>query len=67
MIKYILTKSGVDWLIFVDDGVYTKLDSAIFQNSRANISGCSCSICPIIKLIRDLIGIYIVAKFVTDW
>ena len=29
--------------------------------------GCSDSICPIIELIRDLMGIYIVAKFGTDW
>ena len=42
-------------------------DSAIFPNSRANNSGCSDSICPIIELIRDFMGIYIVAKFGTDW
>ena len=41
--------------------------SAIFPNSRANNSGCSGSISSIIKLIRDLMGIYIVAKFGTDW
>ena len=38
-----------------------------FTHSRANNSGCSRSILPIIELIRDLIGIYIVAKFGTDW
>ena len=43
------------------------LDSAIFPNSRANNFGCSDSICPRIKLIRDFMGIYIVAKFGTDW
>ena len=41
--------------------------SAIFPNSRANNSGCSGSIWPIIELIQDLMGIYIVAKFGTDW
>ena len=41
--------------------------SAIFPNSRANNSGCSGLICSIIELIQDLIGIYIVAKFGTDW
>ena len=42
-------------------------DSAIFPNSRANNSRCSGSIYPIIELIRDLMGIYIVAKFGTNW
>ena len=41
--------------------------SAIFPDSRANNSGCSGSISPIIKLIQDLMGIYIVAKFGIDW
>ena len=41
--------------------------SAIFPNSRANNSRCSGSICPIIELIQDLMGIYILAKFGTDW
>ena len=60
-------KFGVDWSIFVDARVYTKSDSAIFPNSKANYSRCSDSICPIIKLIQDFKGIYIVAKFGTDW
>ena len=47
--------------------MYTKLDSAIFQNSRANNSGCSGLICPIIKLIRDLMVTYILTKFGVDW
>ena len=42
-------------------------DSAIFPNSRANSSGCSDSICTIIDLIRDFMGVYIVAKFGTYW
>ena len=67
MVTYILTKFGADWSIFVDDRVYTKSYSAIFPNSRANNSGCSGSIWPIIKLIQDPMGIYIVAKFSTDW
>ena len=67
MITYILTQFGADWSIFVDDRVLTKSYSAIFQNSRANNSGCSVSISPIIQLIRDLMGIHIVAKFGTDW
>ena len=66
-VTYILTKFCVDWLISVDARVYTKSDSAILPNSRANNSGCSGSICPVIKLIGDLMGIYIVAKFGTDW
>ena len=41
--------------------------SAIFPNSWANNSGCAYQILPIIELIRDLMGIYLVAKFGTDW
>ena len=41
--------------------------SATFPNSRTNNSGCSSSICPIISLIQDLMGINIVAKFGADW
>ena len=41
--------------------------SATFQNSRANYSRFSGSIRPIINLIQDLMGIYIVAKFGTDY
>ena len=41
--------------------------SAIFPYSRANNSRCSGLICPIIELILDLVSIYIVAKFGTDW
>ena len=40
---------------------------AIFPNSRANNSGLSGSILLMIKLTLDLMGIYIVAKFGTDW
>ena len=38
----------------------------LIPNSRANNSRCSDLICPIIELIRDFMGIYIVAKFGTD-
>ena len=41
--------------------------SAIFPNSRANNSRYSGLICSIIKLIRDLMGMYIVAKVGTHW
>ena len=42
-------------------------DSAIFPNSRANNSERFDFICPRIELIREFMGIYIVAKFGTDW
>ena len=32
--------------------------SGLIKSIRANNCGCSSSICPIIKLIRDLMGIY---------
>ena len=38
-----------------------------FPKSRANKSGCYGLICLIIELIQDLIDIYILAKFGTDW
>ena len=67
MATYILTKFSADWLIFVDARVLTKSVTAIFPNSRANNSTCSGLICFIIKLFRDLMGRYTVAKFGTDW
>ena len=60
-----MTMVGTYHSTFVDARVQTKSDSAIFPNS--NNSGCFGSICHIIELIRDLMGIYIVAKFGTDW
>ena len=39
----------------------------LLKNSRANNSACSDSICPIIDPMRDFMGIYIVAKFGTEW
>ena len=38
-----------------------------FQIQGANNSGCSDSICPQMKVVRDFMGIYIVTKFGTDW
>ena len=66
MITYILTKFGADWSIFVDKSV-KKVIFSNFSKLRANHSGCSGSIGPIIELIRDLMGRYIVAKVGTDW
>ena len=60
----LLTKVDADCL---HSSIYKYSDSAIFPNSRANNSGCSGPICPKIELIRDLMAIYIVAKFGTDW
>ena len=57
MVKYILTKFGADWLIFVDARVETKSDAAIFPNPRANNSRCFSLVCSIIELIQDLMGI----------
>ena len=34
MITYILTKSGADWLIFVDDRVYTSHIQPLFRIQR---------------------------------
>ena len=62
---YIVAKFGTDLSTFTDARVLTKSGSAIFANSRANYSGYSGSICPIIELI--IMGTYIVAKFGTDW
>ena len=70
-----MRKNGQKWAKIGKNGcsripnytLLTKSDSAIFPNSRASNSGCSDSICPIIKFVRDFMGIYIVAKFGTDW
>ena len=57
MVIYILTKFGADWSIFVDAELLTKSDSAIFPNSRANNSGCSDLIYPMIELVQDFMAI----------
>ena len=51
MVTKILTKFGADLFIYVDAIVQTKSISAIFPYSRANNSGFSGPIGPIMKLI----------------
>ena len=63
MITYILTKFRADCLIYVDARVYTKSCSAIQGQTTLDVL---VRFCPITKTIRDLVGIYIVAKFGTD-
>ena len=46
---------------------WTKNYSKELSNSRANNSGCSVLITPIIKLIQDFRVIYILTKFGTNW
>ena len=63
---YIVAKFGTDWSIFADARVLTvKYDK--FSNSRADNSDCSGPINSIIKLIQDLMVIYILTKFGADW
>ena len=58
---------GTDCSTLVDARVYTKSDSAIFANSRANNSENSGPIKSIIELIRDLMVTYILTKSGADW
>ena len=44
-----------------------KVKYSNFSNSRANNSGRSGPMRPIIELIRDLMVIYILSKFGSDW
>ena len=67
MLKYIVTKFGADWFIFVDVREKTKLNAAIFPNSRANNSSCSSPIGPMIKPIQILLDINILPKFGAEW
>ena len=67
MLIYIVIKFGADWFIFVDAREYTKLNAAIFPNSRANNSSCSGPIGPMIRLIQILLDINILPKFSGDW
>ena len=62
-----VTKFGADWFIFVDVREYTKLNAAIFNNSRANNSSCSGPIGPLIALIQILLDMNILPKFGADW
>ena len=70
MATYILTKFSADCLHSIIYKYWKSLKSlsaCFFPNSRASNSGCSGLIRPVIELIRDLMGIYIVAKFGTGW
>ena len=46
---------------------YKQIEYNNFSNSRANNSNCSNPIRPTIKLVQDLMVIYILAKFSADW
>ena len=61
---YIVAKFNTDWSVFADARVLTKSNMA---NSRADNSDSSGLISSIIKLIRDLMVIYILTKFGADW
>ena len=62
---HILTNFGTNWLIFVDATVQVRY--SMFSNSRANNCSRSDPITFIIELIRDLMVMYILTKFSTDW
>ena len=63
---YIVAKFGTDWSIFADASV-NNVKYGKFSNSRADNSDSSGPISSIIKLIRDLMVIYILTKFGADW
>ena len=63
---YILPKYRTNWLIFVDATVLNKVKYSNFSNPRANNSSCSDPITPKIKLIRDLMVMYILTRFGAD-
>ena len=67
MLIFIVTKFGADWFIFVDAREQTKLNAAIFPDSRTNNSSCSGPIGPMIKLVQILLEINILSKFGADW
>ena len=54
------------WLIFVDAREYTTLNTAIFSNLRAQNFPCSALIRSIVKILQDLMAIYILTKFGAD-
>ena len=56
-----MAKFGTDWSVFAD------VKYGKFFNSRADNSDSSGPIRSIIKLIRDLMVIYILTKFGADW
>ena len=67
MLRLIVTKFGADWFKFVDVKEQTKLNAAIFHNSRPNNSSCSGPIGPMIELIQILLDINILPNFGADW
>ena len=67
MVMYILTKFGADWVDICRCYNVNKVKYCNFFNSGASNSGRSGLIRPIIKLIRDLMVIYILTKFGDDW
>ena len=63
---YIVAKTGTDWSIFADAKSINKVRYGKFSNSMA-VNFSSGQISSIIKLIRDLMVIYILTKFGADW
>ena len=61
-----MAKFGTDWSIFADASI-NKVKYGKFSNSRADNLDSSDPISSIIKLIRDLMVIYILTKFGADW
>ena len=61
-----MAKFGTDWSIFADASV-NNVKHGKFSNSRADNSDISGPISSIIKLIRDLMVIYILTKSDLDW
>ena len=64
---YIVAKSGTDWSIFADARVLTKSKLANFLIQGQVTRDSSGLINSIIDLIRDLMVIYILTKFGSDW
>ena len=61
-----MAKFGTDWSIFADASI-NEVKYGKFSNSRADNLDSSDPISSIIKLIRDLMVIYILTKFGADW
>ena len=61
-VKFQVNQTGDDKVMLWIKNYYKEL-----SNSRANNSSCLRPITPIIKLIQDLMVIYILAKFTADW
>ena len=64
---YIVAKFGTDWPIFADARVLTKSNMANFLIQGQITQDISGPITSIIELVRDLMTIYILTKFGTDW